>query len=147
MVDLIIKRENFKSGNLGEIKWINKLRKKYPNIFNNNTKDKFAKMDAYSNDNDIEIEHEHKQRNIYHNQYEGLMVNKCKIDYSIKQLQKGIRQIYYWTCKDGLFFWELTDIEKQKDEIIYNKNGNYKRGDKITKVVDIKTKYLKKYEC
>tara|TARA_R110002126_G_scaffold215698_1_gene361761 strand:+ start:341 stop:781 length:441 start_codon:yes stop_codon:yes gene_type:complete len=139
-------RQNFLLGRAGEIKWIKILRKQYPSIIDNNEKDRYSSMDACSVDNDILIEHELKCRKITHNQYRGLMVNKCKIDKSIINLNNNIRQIYYWSCLDGLYYWELYDFEKQKNELIFYKNGNKSAGLPITDVVDIKTKYLTKYE-
>ena len=138
-------KKNVEAGVKFEKPWRKILKTKYPSIIDNNIKDRFSHMDAFSNDNNIPIEHEHRSRNVYHNQYRGLMLNKCKIDYSIDQLKKNIRQIYYWSCKDGLFYWELYDIEKQKDEIIYYRNGNLKNDCGLRDVVDIKTNFLKKY--
>jgi hypothetical protein len=140
-------KQNFTTGRIAEISWLKRLNKKYPSILDNNIKDKYSSMDAISNENGIIIEHEHKNRHTTnHYKYDGLMVNECKITKSIKQLKKGIRQIFYWTCKDGLYYWELTDIEKQKNEILYYRNGNIKTGEGKRDVVDIKTKYLRRYE-
>ena len=145
MINNALKQKNLTNGRIAELKWIEKLKSIYPTIRDKNIKNKFSKMDAVSNDNNIKIYHEHKNRiDILHNKYPGLMVNKCKIDYSIKKLKNGIKQIYYWTCKDGIYYWELYDIEKQKNEIIYYRNGNFQTGEGKRDVVDIKCKYLKK---
>ena len=142
-----IRNKNFSDGRIAELKWIEILKNKYKSILDNNIKNKYSHMDAISKDNGEIIEHEHKNRTTYrHNQFRGLLLNKCKIDYSIEQLKKGIRQIYYWNCKDGLYYWELKDLEKQADEIIYYRNGNLKTNEGYRDVVDIKSIFLKKYE-
>tara|TARA_R110002126_G_scaffold290431_1_gene447360 strand:- start:76 stop:555 length:480 start_codon:yes stop_codon:yes gene_type:complete len=138
-------RNNFVSGRKGEIEWIKILKNKYPSIIDNNTIDKFSSMDAISNENGILIEHELKSRNIHHNKHDGLMFNECKMKKSIKQLEKGIRQIYYWNCTDGLYYWEFTDMKKQKDEMIFSRNGNHQTGEGDRDIVDIKTEFLKLY--
>lgn len=147
VINHTIRNKNFSDGRMAELKWIQKLKKDYKTITDNNIKNKYSHMDAISNDNGETIEHEHKNRTTYrHNQFRGLMLNKCKIDYSNEQLKKGIRQIYYWSCKDGLYYWELYNLEKQKDEIIYYRNGNLKTNEGCRDVVDIKSAFLKKYE-
>lgn len=101
-INQTLRNKNFNTGRIGEIKFIELLRNKYKNIIDNNEKDKYSHMDFLTNDNNELIEHEHKNRSaIKHNQFRGLMVNECKINYSVQQIKKGIRQIYYWTCKNG----------------------------------------------
>tara|TARA_R110002072_G_scaffold104713_7_gene229355 strand:+ start:352 stop:792 length:441 start_codon:yes stop_codon:yes gene_type:complete len=139
-------KKNFTTGRIAEIAWLQRLSEKYPTIIDNNMINKYSHMDALSNENDEKIEHELKCRNINHNEYVGIMINQCKITYSVNQLKKGIRQIYYWKCKDGLYYWELKDLEKQRNELIYYRNGNIKTGEGKRDVVDIKTEYLRQYE-
>lgn len=147
MINHTLRNKNFRDGKLAEINWLKILSKKYKTLVDNNETNKYSHMDAYSSDNNILIEHEHKNRSKYnHNQFRGLMLNKCKIDYSKEQLKKGIRQIYYWNCKDGLYYWELKDLETQKNEIIYYRNGNLKTNEGYRDVVDIKCNFLKKFE-
>ena len=147
MINHTLRKKNFKDGREAELIWLDILRKSYDNLIDNNETNPYAHMDALTNDNNEAIEHEHKNRiDFRHNQFRGLMLNKCKLDYSKKQLLKGIRQIYYWNCKDGLYYWELKDLELQKDEIIYYRNGNFKTNEGFRDVVDIKTAFLKKYE-
>ena len=74
------------------------------------------------------------------------MVNECKITKSIKQLKKGIRQIFYWTCIDGLYYWELTDPIAQKHEYEFGRNGNFQTGEGFRNIVNIRMDYIKKYE-
>ena len=48
------------------------------------------------------------------------MLNACKIHKGIKKIQSGVRQIFYWTLEDDnkdMYYWELTDLEQQQDEI------------------------------
>ena len=149
--------ENLKYGISKEVQWRKRLSKKYPSIIDNNKDNKFSSMDSYSNDNGICIEHEHKQRKKirYKNTttegkwITGPMVNVCKIHKGIEQIKKGVRQIFYWTLEDDnndMYFWELIDLEKQKDEIVFNRNGNYITGEGARDVVDIKWKYLTKWK-
>ena len=143
--DLI--RDNVKFGTRMETPWRTRLKKKYPSICNKNITDNFASMDSISNDNGVIIEHEHKKRNIKHDKYFSLFFNKCKFDKSVKQIQRGIRQIYYWTCDDGLFYWEMYDIEKQKHEFQFGRNGNFHgTGQGARDIVNIKIEHIKKYE-
>ena len=146
MINKTLQKLNFTNGRKAEIKWLEILKNQYPTIIDNNLIDIMSSMDGISFDNNITIEHEHKNRiNTRHNQYSGLMVNECKIRKSIEQLKKGIRQIYYWSCSDGLYYWELIDLEKQKKQMKFYRNGNFKSGEGQRDVVDIKWQYLKKY--
>ena len=146
MINRTLQKLNFTNGRIAEIKWLEILKNQYPTIIDNNLIDIMSSMDGISFDNNITIEHEHKNRiNTRHNQYSGLMVNECKIRKSIEQLKKGIRQIYYWTCSDGLYYWELLDLDKQKKQMKFYRNGNFKSGEGQRDVVDIKWQYLKKY--
>ena len=142
--DLI--RDNVKFGTRMETPWRNRLKKKYPSICNKNITDNFASMDSISNDNGVIIEHEHKQRSMKHDKYWSIFFNKCKFDKSAKQIQRGIRQIYYWTCTDGLYYWEFYDIEKQKHEFQFGRNGNFRTGEGARDIVNIKVEHIKKYE-
>ena len=149
MINKTLQKLNFTNGRKAEIEWLKILKNQYPSIIDNNLIDEMSSMDAISFDNNITIEHEHKNRiNTRHNQYSGLMVNECKINKSIEKLKNnmGIRQIYYWSCSDGLYYWELTNIEKQKKELRFYRNGNFISGEGQRDVVDIKWQYLKKYE-
>ena len=145
-VDYSLVNKNLKYGISKEKPWRNRLSKKYPSIRDNNKDNKFSSMDSYSDDNGICIEHEHKQRNIKHNQYWSLFFNKSKFDKSVKKLEQNIRQIYYWTCKDGLYYWELTDPEAQIDEYEFGRNGNFQTGEGNRDIVNIRMDYIKKYE-
>ena len=137
--------ENVARGVAHEPFWIGKLKSKYPTIISNNITNKFSKMDAMAIHNGQVIEFEHKKRNCNHNTFVGLMVNESKLRYSIEQLKKNVRQIYFWSCKDGIFFWELKDFEKQKHELIFGQNSNKKIGQPQVDIVDIKTKYLQRF--
>jgi hypothetical protein len=147
MINRTLQKKNFTNGRKAELEWLKILKKQYPTIIDNNLIDIMSSMDGISFDNNITIEHEHKNRiDTRHNKYSGIMVNECKIRKSIEQLKKGIRQIYYWSCSDGLYYWELTDIEKQRKQLRFYRNGNFQTGEGYRNVVDIKHQYLKKYE-
>ena len=121
-VDYRLVNENLNYGISKEKPWRKLLSKKYPSIKDNNSKNKFSSMDSISNDNGEIIEHEHKSRKrLRYNQYCGPMVNACKIHKGIDKIKNGIRQIFYWTLEDDnndMYYWELTDLELQKDEIV-----------------------------
>lgn len=138
-------KDNVEYGTKMEIPWRRRLQKKYPSIRNKNVSNQFSSMDSISTDNGVIIEHEHKQRHMKHDQYYSIFFNRCKFDKSIQQLKRGIGQIYYWTCTDGLYFWEFYDVEKQKDQFDYGRNGNFKSGEGARNVVNIKVEYIKKY--
>ena len=142
--------KNLKYGISKEVEWRKILSKKYPSIRDKNKDNKFSSMDSYSDDNGICIEHEHKsRRKLKYNQYRGPMLNACKIHKAQKKVKDGIRQIFYWTLEDDnkdMYDWELTDLEKQQDELVFYQNGNFITNEGNRDVVDIKWKYLKKYE-
>ena len=144
-VDYSLVKKNLKFGISKEIAWRKTLSVKYPSIRDNNIENKYSSMDSISDDDGIVKEHEHKQRNIRHNQYWSLFFNKSKFNKSIIQIKKGIRQIFYWTCKDGLYYWELHDPELQKDEYSFGSNGNFQTGEGARDIVDVKIKYIQKF--
>ena len=149
-VNYALKQQNLKYGIGKEVGWRKILSKKYPSIRDKNKNNKFSSMDGYSDDDGIRIDHEHKaRRKLKYNQHRGPMLNACKIHNSVKKIQNGVRQIFYWTLVDDnndMYYWELTDIEKQKDELVFYRNGNFQTGEGLRDVVDIKWKYLKKWE-
>ena len=150
-VNYSLVKKNIKYGVSKEKAWRTILSKVYPSIKDNNKENKFSSMDSISNDNGSVIEHEHKsRRRLSYNQYRGVMLNACKINKAQKKVKNGIRQIFYWTLEDDnndMYYWELTDLEKQQDEIIFYRNGNFKTNEGYRDVVDIKWKYLKKWEA
>jgi hypothetical protein len=149
-VNYALKQQNLSYGISKEISWRKILSKKYPSIRDKNKNNKFSSMDGYSDDAGIRIDHEHKaRRKLKYNQYRGLMLNACKIHKAVNKVKKGIRQIFYWTLEDDnkdMYYWELTDLEKQQDELVFYRNGNFTTGEGLRDVVDIKWEYLKKYE-
>jgi len=148
-VNYSLVNENLKYGISKEGNWRKILSKKYPSIKDNNSKNKFSSMDSISNDNGEIIEHEHKSRKrLKYNQYCGPMINACKINKAQKKVKEGIRQIFYWTLEDDnndMYYWEFLDIDTQKDEIVFNRNGNFQTGEGYRDVCDIKWKYLTKW--
>jgi hypothetical protein len=141
-----LKQKNIDFGVSKEIEFMNNIRINYPSIRANNKKDKYASMDCISDDNGEIIEHEHKYRNINHDDYVGLMFNRCKFYNSLEQIKNGIRQFYWWSCKDGIYYFELKDFEKQKHMLIFGENGNFQLGESKKKVIDVKTEYLIKFQ-
>ena len=150
VVNYTLKNKNLKYGISKEVGWRKILSKKYPSIRDKNKNNKFSSMDGYSDDCGIKIDHEHKaRRNLKYNQYRGVLLNACKIYNSAKKIKQNVRQIFYWTLVDDnntLYYWELTDLEKQKDELVFYRNGNMVTGEGHRDVVDIKWEYLKKYD-
>ena len=55
-----------------------------------------------------------------------------------------LKQIIYWPCKDGIFYWELYDEEKQKQEYTFGKNCNKELNQKLQDMVYVKIKCLTK---
>jgi len=131
-------------GNLGEIDVIKKLLLRNKNLYK--YRDEFSIMDFFElKDNNLVCEYELKTRRIKHDKYGSLMMGKNKFEYSIEAIKKGIRQIYLWNCSDGLYMWELKDVEEQAEEYCYGTGGNYARGDKSRDVVYISIKYIKPF--
>lgn len=127
---------------------LDKLTKVLPEthkINDNNDISIFSRMDfTYYIGNKPITDIEHKYRIDYkHNHfYNGLMYGKNKYDYGLKRLEEGISHRIYWTCSDGIYFWELTDLELQKDEYSFGPNCNKEIGQKESQMVYVKTKYL-----
>jgi hypothetical protein len=144
-------QDQFKRGAAGEkiIKEI--LQNKYANVVDNNDKNKFATMD-FSVDGEIKIDFEVKNRGNYtHNQFDrdgytnGLMYGRNKFDYGVERLKLGYKQIILWICKDGIFWWELTDPEKQLNiEYTFGENSAKCIGQPKKDIVYVKTKCLTK---
>ena len=136
-------------GKEGEIKMLEILKKKYNNVVDNNIDNKYSTMDF--SDNIMKVDFECKNRVKYtHDQFDknsydlGLMYGRNKFDYSLERLKLGYRQIIYWPCKDGIFYWELYDEEKQKQEYTFGKNCNKELNQKLQDMVYVKIKCLTK---
>lgn len=144
-VDITQKMKDMKFGNVNENNILDYLNKNVSNKIQK-TKYKYALMDYYENSEDGKriAEYEVKSRRIKHNQYKSLIFGKNKFDNSVIQIDKNIRQIYLFNCIDGIYKWELTDVNKQKDEYYFCMNGNFARNDKAHSVCNIKTQYLTK---
>ena len=146
-----LKRKLLAVGKAGEIKMLEILKKKYDNVVDNNIENKYSTMDF--TDNTMKIDFECKNRFIYtHDQFDkdgyvgGLMYGRNKFDYSLKRLKEGYKQIVYWPCRDGIFYWELYDEEKQKDEYTFGKNCNKDMSQQLQDVVYVKIKSLTKLQ-
>jgi hypothetical protein len=144
-------RQLLARGKEGEIKMLEILKKKYDNIVDNNIENKYSTIDF--SDNKLKIDFECKNRvTKTHNQFDktgyvgGLMYGRNKFDYSLKRLKEGYKQIVYWPCSDGIWFWELYDPEKQKHEYTFGENSNKELNQQLKDVVYVKTKYLTKLQ-
>ena len=143
-----IKKLLFVNGKKAETVILDKLKKVLPEnhkINDNNNISRFSRMDfTYYIENKPITDIEHKYRIGYkHNQFQdGLMYGKNKYDYGLKRLEEGISHRIYWTCSDGIFFWELTDPTLQKDEFTFGTGRNTDIGQKKTPMVYVKSKYL-----
>ena len=145
-INKIQKSRDIRFGKLNEIKVLEILNK-----YNNNIKKykyNYSTFDFYLRDENKKkiIEYELKSRNIKYMQYPTIICGKNKFEYAKKRLLKGIKPIFLFYFLDGLYYWELKDIDKQKNEFSFGKICNKKRNDKkIDDGLFIKMEYLKKY--
>ena len=146
------KKRLFREGSVAEQVILERLKNDIPkdhniNIIDNNITNKFSTMDfTYYNDDKPVTDVEHKYRiNYKHDHfYNGLMYGKNKYEYGLKRLKEGITHRVYWTCSDGIFFWELKDPELQKDEFNFGPNCNKNINQEIKDMIYVKCKYLQK---
>tara|TARA_R110002072_G_scaffold209146_1_gene366715 strand:- start:1631 stop:2074 length:444 start_codon:yes stop_codon:yes gene_type:complete len=144
-INKIQKNKDLRFGKQNEKKVLEILKK------NNNTikkyKYKYSTFDFYLRDENKKkvIEYELKSRNIKYNQYPTIICGLNKFEYAIKRLLKGIRPIFLFYFTDGLYYWELIDVDKQKNQYSFGKICNKQRNDKTDDGLYIKMKYLKKY--
>ena len=141
----IFAEKNAELAKIAEKEFYKKLKKQYPTLISNS---KFAVMDFTSRDNNnVLVEHEYKFRadsnGIKHNSFsEGLMCGKNKLNHSLNMIGKS-RQIYYWECLDGIYYWELT--KETEDQYTDDMNGNIKNNQSPQPVFCIKSEFLKKF--
>lgn len=145
------KRKFLMDGRLAEHRIMEKLKEslnKNHTLVDNNITNKFSIMDFTSIDSNTYpvTDYEHKYRIEYnHNHfYNGLMFGKNKYNYSLSRLQNGIRQLYYWTCADGIYFWELINPIQQQNEFSFGMNSNKQLNQSPQEMVYVKCKYLTK---
>ena len=144
-INKIQKNKDLRFGKQNEKKVLEILKK------NNNTikkyKYKYSTFDFYLRDENKKkvIEYELKSRNIKYNQYPTIICGLNKFEHAIKRLLKGIRPIFLFYFTDGLYYWELIDVDKQKNQYSFGKICNKQRNDKTDDGLYIKMKYLKKY--
>jgi len=138
------RRQNRKRGREAELKWLDLLKEKYPEVIDNNIENAFALKDAICIHEDGSIsDHELKSRNCNHNSFVGLMIGNDKYKHSLDRLKEGIPTYYYFDCKDGLYCFKFDNFEKQRECFIFGgMNGNIKGGELAKPVVDIKAEYL-----
>lgn len=151
-----LQNENVKFGTSKEQAWIEVLRQKYPNIKSTNTENKeidYSAFDATSIENGQKFNFELKTRtDINHNTFPSLMVGANKVKEAKKQLENGVRTIFFWDCVDGLYFWELTENNKEDgnwffrdSEFYIGIGGNSKIGQESANICYIWEQYLQKY--
>jgi hypothetical protein len=144
--------ENVKNGEAHEEEWVNYLSKQYPNI-KSLKDDEFSIFDAISVENGQNFQFELKTRKeINHNTYPTLMVGVNKIKKAIIDLKKNIRTIFFWNCKDGLYYWEITEENKKEGSWFFNEGeyyisegGNEKIGQTPKLIAYIRKEYMKRY--
>lgn len=143
MIDYEQKRKDEQLGAIGEIKTFDFLGKNNKNI--RKYLDRYAIKDYYLVDKEGKTIHEYelKTRRVKHNTYPSVVFGLNKYNHSLKQLKKNIRQTYLFRCEDGLYGWELKDVEEQKDEYYFGNISNRARNDKEHPAVFIKSQYLK----
>ena len=107
----------------------------------------FNVMDYYLKDDkgDIICEYEVKSRRVRHDFYPTAVFGMNKMNHSVRQLKKGVKQIYLFNYIDGLFRWDCEDpYGKQKDEWEEGTISNDRRNDKVHKAVHIPHENLKR---
>ena len=129
--------ENVKNGCAHEEEWVKYLSKQYPNI-KSLKDDEFSIFDARSVENGQNFQFELKTRK---------EIKKAIID-----LKKNIRTIFFWNCKDGLYYWEITEENKKEGSWFFNEGdyyisegGNEKIGQTPKLIAYIRKEYLKRY--
>ena len=143
-INMEIKKKDLKFGMENEKKVLKILKETFKNIEMKHYKFKYHTLDFYGKHNNKKcVEFELKSRNINHNKYNSLIFGKNKFLYSLKRLKKGIRQIYLFNCLDGIYYYELINEEKQKNEFYFGDICSKKRNDKIHDGIHIKIKYIK----
>ena len=145
-------QELFREGAKAEKVIFEKLKNNIPknslqSIIDNNITDKYSTMDfTYYIDKLPVTDIEHKYRIKYKHDYfyNGLMYGKNKFEYGVKRLKQGVTHKVYWTCSDGIYFWELYDLEVQKDEYSFGPNCNKNINQDKKDMVYVKCNYLQK---
>jgi len=151
-----LQTENVKFGTTKEASWIDVLRQEYPNIKSTNTEKKeidFSLFDATATKNGQKFNFELKSReDINHNSFPSIMVGANKLKEAKKQLENDVKTIFFWDCKDGLYYWEITNENKEDGSWFFNdseyyigEGGNSKIGQEPAPVAYIWNNYLKKY--
>jgi len=138
------KHKDLKMGDDGEkicLKYLNTL---YQNEVSK-YKDFFHPFDFYKVDDDgnTDMIFELKTRRCDINQYPSLCFGKSKIDFALEKRKKNpnLRIMFLWLLKDKQFYcWEYGD--EKTDEFYYGEIANYKRNQKPSQAIFIKTEYI-----
>lgn len=145
-VDYKQKKKDCDFGEKKEQSTLEELRDKiHPNIrkydYAFNIMDYYLKNDK----NQIICEYEVKGRRVRHDYYPTAVFGMNKMNHSVRQLKKGVKQMYLFNYIDGLFSWECNDpYGTQKDEWEEGTISNDRRNDKVHKAVHIKHECLKR---
>ena len=118
-------------------------------IIDNNLTNKYSTMDFtsyFENKPITDIEHKYRIDYKHDHFYNGLMYGKNKFDYGVDRLKLGISHRIYWTCSDGIYYWELKDDNLQQDEYSVGPNCNKNINQKESLMVYVKCKYLKRFD-
>lgn len=153
-----LQTENVNFGTNKEASWIDVLRQTYPNIKTSNTEKKeidYSTFDATATKNGQKFNFELKTRkDINHNTFPSIYIGLNKLKEAKKQLENGVRTIFFWDCVDGLYHWEITNENKEDGSWFFNddgkeyfigEGGNSKIGQTPQPVAYIWKDYLKKY--
>ena len=108
-------------------------------------KDFFYPFDFYKVDDDgnTDMIFELKTRRCDINQYPSLCFGKSKIEFALEKRKNNpnLRIMFLWLLKDKQFYcWEYGD--EKTDEFYYGEIANYKRNQKPSEAIFIKTEYI-----
>ena len=107
--------------------------------------DQFANFDFYNDKFCVE----HKQRNINHDQYGDLFLERAKYDKYLKLREEGKRCFIVWSCLDGMYVWEFEDQFRGDDAVFYDETERINRKTHIQSSVvsHVFIEYIKKFDA
>ena len=105
----------------------------------------FANFDFYNERFSVE----HKDRNINHDQYGDLYMERAKYDKYLKLRERGIRCFIVWSCLDGKYVWEFEDQFRGDDAVFVDRVEHIDRGTHIQSsvVTHVECAYMKKFDA
>lgn len=137
------KERDLMLGDIGEDKILSYLQNNVDKNIKKYT-DKYNIKDYYLLDENGKLikEWELKTRRIRHNQYPTLVFGYNKYEDSLNKISKGIAQTYLFNCSNGIYKWDMIDVEKQKNEFYKGDICNKRRNDKPHPAIHIYTEHL-----